>query len=236
MAGIQLPAGSRCTSFWATDAGVRDAISLAGRLAKAFPRTGLWPILWTWADEAPDAYINRAKDLSVIDRLTPSRIVAREWRQNGYRGNPPSLARAPRAAARRDPFTTDLARSLTYLPAEGPLLMLVPVHRPADAPAALGLQQTEYFSSSALAAVLRSWEERFGAVLTALTPSTVELSVSTPPDTPGQARRLAAEIAAITPSDDQAGADRRGLASSLRSSRITRGYTSQHYWSLGWSD
>jgi hypothetical protein len=48
------------------------------------------------------------------------------------------------------------------------------------------------------AAVLRSWEERFGAVPVQLDPSTVVLHADAPPTSVRQVRALAAEMAAIT--------------------------------------
>jgi hypothetical protein len=50
--GVKLPAGSRRLGYWATDAPTPDAVALADRLAAAFPRTGLWPVLWDW-EETP---------------------------------------------------------------------------------------------------------------------------------------------------------------------------------------
>jgi hypothetical protein len=44
-----------------------------------------------------------------------------------------------------------------------------------------------------ISAVLRSWEERFGAVLIAIEPSYAVLSITAPPDDTDQALTLAAE-------------------------------------------
>jgi hypothetical protein len=52
--GVRLPPGHRAGDGlpeWETDAAPSDAIDLAARLADAFPRTGLWPVLWSFPDE-----------------------------------------------------------------------------------------------------------------------------------------------------------------------------------------
>ena len=76
VAGVQLPQGSRCEGHWATDLPVRDPIQLARRLADAFPKTGLWPIVWESTFEGPDAYLvpgnpARADRLDVASELGP---------------------------------------------------------------------------------------------------------------------------------------------------------------------
>jgi hypothetical protein len=112
--------------------------------------------------------------------------------------------------------------------------MLVPVNRPADVYSVLGPELTEYFSDDEITAVLRSWEARFGAVVSVMTPNTLELAVGAPPRDDDQARRLAAEHAALMP--DAAQEDLQGLGPALRSTPSTRGATSARYWALGWPD
>jgi hypothetical protein len=119
-------------------------------------------------------------------------------------------------------------------PPGGWVLMLVPVNRPADVGSVLGPGLTEYLSDDEITAVLRSWEERFGAVVSVMTPSTLALAVGAPPRDDDQARRLAAEHAALMPDADPE--DLQGLAAALRSTRGTRGVTSARYWELGWPD
>jgi hypothetical protein len=80
-------------------------------------------------------------------------------------------------------------------------LLLVPCTRPAVAYAALGFLG-ERLEPEPLCAVLRSWETRFGAVLIDLSPSSVTFAVHAPPAALDQARRLAAEIAAVATTDE----------------------------------
>ena len=52
-------------------------------------------------------------------------------------------------------------------------------------------------SAAELAAVIRSWQQRFGARLCAIGSDTIGLSVAWPPATPEHARQVAAEHAAF---------------------------------------
>ncbi|MFD1531905.1 DUF4253 domain-containing protein [Pseudonocardia aurantiaca] len=74
-------------------------------------------------------------------------------------------------------------------------LVVVPVSRPADIPTALGWMGMINARDDVveLSAVLRSWEERFGALLTGMSSSTVELAVGEPPVTEQECLRVAAE-------------------------------------------
>jgi hypothetical protein len=230
--GIQLPAGSRCGPFWSTDAGVPDSFELARKLAAVFPSTGLWPVLWS---EEPDPYINGGGEPGRVDSLDAEVILRRAWKGHDAERRPfPGLAAAEPAAKQRavEPFGNILESSLEEQPPGGPILMLVPVNRPADILAVLAPQNTVYFSDNELTAVLRSWEERFGAVVTALSAGGVDLAVGAPPRDDEQLNRVVAEHRTFTP-DLWTAADLQKL---LRSSRTTRGITSAHYWALAWPD
>jgi hypothetical protein len=77
-------------------------------------------------------------------------------------------------------------------------LALVPVSRPADVPAALGWSGTSgswdgWDDVAAVSAVLRSWEDRFGAVLVRMGRATLELSVAAPPWERSECLAIAAE-------------------------------------------
>lgn len=65
------------------------------------------------------------------------------------------------------------------------LLGLAPVARPADVPAAAGWfgMINAWDDVAGPCAVLRSWEDRFGALLTRMDSATLELSVAAPPRT-----------------------------------------------------
>ncbi|WP_105972208.1 DUF4253 domain-containing protein [Streptomyces geranii] len=82
-----------------------------------------------------------------------------------------------------------------------PRLALVPARRSADIPAAIGWSgPANYESDTArLCAVLRSWEDRFGIRVLALTFNQLTLSVAAPPATLAEAEAVAAEHFAFCP-------------------------------------
>ena len=80
-------------------------------------------------------------------------------------------------------------------------LLLVPVRRPADVPQALGWWGPANYDLSGAdqSAVLRSWEDRFGAALVGLSFDVMRLAVSDPPTDPAQCDLLAREHYAFCP-------------------------------------
>lgn len=234
--GVRLPRGSRCGPFWSTDAGVEDAYGLARRLAAVFPATGVWPVVWT-VDHEPDDMVGNGEDPG--PRVRRAEALLREgWRTNrpGDRTPFPGLAAGSRDVPRGDPFGDALRESAADPPPPGGwIVMLVPVERPADVLRVLRLGSTQYFTDDELAVVLRSWEDRFGAVLSSLTVSTIGLTVAAPPGSPEQARRLAIEHAAVA-NGDEGTWDLADLAERLRSDEPVRGWSSGPAWHLGWAD
>jgi hypothetical protein len=217
--GIALPPGRRCATFWATDEPTSQAVRLAARLAAAFPRTGLWPVLWIPDSGGPGDYVpglpgsfapvySAGQAVARVDRLNAETVLKRSWARSG----PPHTAFAGlahgnltavpgRVAA--DPFGTFISRFPSdQTPINGWVLMLVACNRPADAIGITGLQQSEVMSDVAIDAVVRSWGERFGAIVTAVGPGVVTLVVDRPPTNAGDARRLAAEQLALAPDDN----------------------------------
>jgi hypothetical protein len=222
---VALPAGSRCPHYWATDAPTPDAIALARRLARVFPQTGLWPVLWDW-EESPDHYALSSGDPRRADRVDVQATLRRVWK--AYRSDGARLGGL--AAGRTAPDTVpdpfaQLAASGELTSSAGQVLLLVPVHRPADAIAMLGFIQSEVASDAALTAVARSWEERFGAFVASIGPGSLGLSVSGPPTTATQARALAAEQSAFAPEGDDRDLD--AVAAAL---------PHRGFWSFGWPD
>ena len=95
--------------------------------------------------------------------------------------------------ARAAEIADSLAGSGTWL--KETHLALVPARRSADIPAAIGWTgQINYEGDVArLCAVLRSWEDRFGIRVVALTSDQLVLSVAAPPTTQEEAEAIAAE-------------------------------------------
>ena len=82
-----------------------------------------------------------------------------------------------------------------------PRLALVPARRSADIPAAIGWTGPMNYENDVarLCAVLRSWEDRFGIRVIALTFDQLVLSVAAPPTTKAEAEAVAAEHFAFCP-------------------------------------
>ncbi|MFF3452014.1 DUF4253 domain-containing protein [Streptomyces sp. NPDC002667] len=108
---------------------------------------------------------------------------------------PPDADPTARAAEIAD----SLAQPGSWL--KQPRLALVPARRSADIPAVLGWSGPLNHENDVarLCAVLRSWEDRFGIRVVALTPDQLVLSVAAPPTTVAEAEAVAAEHFAFCP-------------------------------------
>ncbi|MFF3977907.1 DUF4253 domain-containing protein [Streptomyces sp. NPDC001828] len=131
----------------------------------------------------------------------------------------PGLAEAPEPRADPDRRAAEVAAAAT---SEGHLkgarAALVPARRSADVPAALGWHGSANHENDVarLCAVLRSWEDRFGARVVGLSPDRLTVSVATPPTDGDEALVLAAEHFAFCP--DAIATDLAEHAESLRES------------------
>jgi hypothetical protein len=237
VAGIELPPGTRgpYDGFWCTDATTEDAFGLAAQLADAFPTTRLWPLVWSYPSD-PEDYVGGYSELEPVDRVDVEGALAEWWVRHPPQESwvePlgvdfPGLADATtrNVDAPRDPFAAlvEHHRASRERQVE-PRLMLVVCTRPADALVVMGYAPGE-LELERVPAVLRSWEERFGAVLVEVTPSYVSLSVAAPPTTFEQALRIAAEHYAMAPQQD---AGRPGALRELAESLV-----GERVWVLGW--
>jgi uncharacterized protein DUF4253 len=212
VAGIKLPRGRRFGGFWCSDEEVDEAIELASALANEFTATGLWPLLWAYPEE-PTGYMSGLADLEWIEGREAATIVEREWAAHAlgpewvepfgtaFPGLAPPIDRE--LGMRFEPFEALKAHRIGMREPLSARLLVVPCNRPADAVAAVGFGGFE-FSGDDLSAIVRSWEERFGAVLTTLNPARIHLCVEGPPRTFVSALRVAAEHFAVAP-DSEAG-------------------------------
>lgn len=184
-----------------TTASLPDPVSLWADLAAAYPQTGLWPVVV----DVPDV---------LAQRWTSGYLDPDEDPDDGPRLAPfdrtfPGLAPAP-AAGSGTGRSIDPAPVQQNLPGSFDLdgvwrtastLALVPCRRPADAVEASGWPGAPNADLSAVvvSAVLRSWEDRFGATLLALGADSLALLVTRPPRTREQALAVAAEHHALCP-------------------------------------
>lgn len=170
-----------------------DLERLWEELVLSFSDNGLWPV-GVAADDIDD-------------------IVSGE-----YFASPEEVTTNAAAFLRENnPSLTDLAAplfdgtspSIVPLPTEpGGGILVVPCTRPADVPATLGwLGPCNYdYDGSDISAVLRSWEERFGAVVMTLGPATLTLQVPNTPTEEAEQEKLAQEHYAFCPDNIDQGA------------------------------
>jgi hypothetical protein len=203
----QLPPGRWHGRLWVSDGPLTDTRCYRELIAE-FERSRLWPVLIPhdprfelrgedWIDDRG----RLAPAADRIDRCDPGAVLARWW--NGpccdgaclhpFGAEFPGLAR--RSPRRVDPFA-EAGNTGTVLAMRGGCrLGLVETDRPADIPAHLGwagmITSTDRVAE--LCAVLRSWEDRFGATLVVLGFDELELSVAAPPKTAARALAVAAE-------------------------------------------
>ena len=240
--GIKLPRGSRCLHHWATDEPVPEAIGVASKLAAAFPRTGLWPVLWDASYGDPDRSMLADGDPRAVDRLDATRILRK--RLASLDVEVPRLSGlapgAKRPAKKAQPYATLASQTPPELalPPTRWILLLVPVNRPADVPSVLGTNLTQYLTPDKTSAVLRSWEERFGAVPVVLGPGDLQLAVGAPPTASKQARQLVYEQYAFNPEDELTTLeDLPAVAQRLRSDEPDGvSGRSAGLWGFGWAD
>ncbi|MFE1312141.1 DUF4253 domain-containing protein [Streptomyces sp. NPDC058755] len=144
----------------------------------------------------------------------------------------PGLAPALSPTADPDTRAAQVADSLTdgtraWL--KDPHLALVPARRSADIPAAIGWSGPLNYEDDVarLCTVLRSWEDRFGIRVVALTFDTLTVSVAAPPATLAEAEAVAAEHFAFCPDNvTQNGPD------ALRA--YAKGLIGEPTWSFWW--
>lgn len=157
--------------------------------------TGCCPV-WVTAPDRIQPMDDPAAALARIRDVDVEAFLASHWARNcplcGCRdpfGGFPGLA--PAARAKTDPV--EFAASVDGL--QTGHLAIVPVDRPADVLTAVGWTGPCNYRAdlASLSAVLRSWEDRFGAVLVRLDDATLWLSVAAPPRTARHAQRIAAE-------------------------------------------
>jgi len=190
---------------------VPGVAKLVASLAAQFPKTGLWPAILTPLDGAPTRpWLDGEIDPSGASDPAHNdpRAVLEGWWSSAV---PSEEEDDPEALAAIAPFGRSfpgLARASRLEPPaalaaglvglEGSL-GLAAVTRPADLVAAVGwLGPINAFSDMGmLAAVLRSWEDRFDAYVVGVGFATLSLSVGRPPRDLEHARAIAAEHFAV---------------------------------------
>jgi hypothetical protein len=221
LGSVQLPAGRRLSGWdedaprlWATSEPVPDAGRVWQALTDMHPDTGLVPILlgflygghtgrpWDAEEFGPRC------DLADVDRLDAAAVLAQEWAGSVPTADElesdrelaemvaPYGERFPGLAGGQDRALTEveLARARGWF---GPARIgLVRASRPADVLAVVGYDGTVNRDGTPelLSAALRSWEDRFGAVLVEVGFAHIRLLARRPPRTLPDAQAVAAEL------------------------------------------
>lgn len=217
----------------------RGASTLWQAVRAAFPRTGLWPVLATWLGDTPMRPWDDGEfdplSVEVVDRLDAEVELRDAWQdclpldddaddESGLEDLGPFGRQFPGLVAAPPPGTPVGDLVFEYEPCR---LLLVPCTRPADAPALLGwLGATNLTTAARISAVLRSWEDRFGAELAGLGFDTLSLLVARPAGSVPEAQRVAAEHVAFCPDSLWQGA---GSIEAMAADLV-----GQQWWSFWW--
>ena len=207
-----------------------------GRLLAAAPTSRRCPVLLAdhalgslqpgWEPELALARVPRCDVATVLAERYPGGCVFHPDCLAPFGAVFPGLAPPTAAAAllRPDEVVTAAVEEAELLDEQ--LLALVAVSRPADVPAAVGWAGAgEEWDAATVSAVLRTWEDRFGAVLVRMGRATLELAVAAPPWERSECLAIAAEHYAFC--DDTY----RGNPGTLRDyANLLRGSTRWSFW------
>jgi hypothetical protein len=222
LGAVQLPDGRQLSDMygdgpllWATNEPVSDAPRVWQVLTGMHRDIGLVPILLAFLGDGhegrpwDEGELYLRCDLAAIDQLDAATVLAQAWA--GQAPSPEEFEREPEffeswfppfgmefpgLAPGQDQELShaELAAALGWF---GPARVgLVPAARPADVLALVGYNGTAngYGTPELLSAVLRSWEDRFGAVLVEVGFDYIRLLARRPPRTLPGARAVAAEL------------------------------------------
>jgi hypothetical protein len=242
--------GSGGPVAWVTFQAVPDPGTVWAALSAAHQETGLVPILLSGLGDDPkrpwdDEEFDDPENIGVLDQLDAARVLADDWADGleelelepepgGEEDSEAIEERAPfgpqfpgLAPPEETPLSPERLREvLGALPPAR--LGLVPSDRPADVLPRIGWGGVVNWHDTSLpvAAVLRSWEDRFGARLLEVGFTQIRLLVERPPPTVDAAQAIAAEHYAFC--DECAG---RGL-SDVPS--ITASLVNAPIWTFRW--
>jgi hypothetical protein len=246
---VQLPAGRRILApgsghpvAWMTGQPVTDIPRAWAMLSDAHDQTGLVPVLLAGLDARglrpwDSEELDPPADTAQLDRLDAAAILRSRW----DRSLPPPGGADAQELKDRAPFSRPFpglapaqehelslaARGQAISSLQAAHLGLVPAPRPADVLPLVGWVGSDRFEDSLpIAAVLRSWEDRFGATLLEAGYAEIRLLVSRPPTTRDAAEAVAAEHFAF--------ADECGGQGLISVSAIAASLIDAPFWSFWW--
>jgi Domain of unknown function (DUF4253) len=240
-AGVEIDRGQQVgasgePTLWITSSGVKSPMGIWRALVLEFGLSGLWPVVFD--GPAPGQYVeidSWVQPQQLVDQRSVQEILMSEWSKHWVGDFPGQADEQSRLRA--------LLESLE-VPLEGSKRVgLVAVSRPADVPAAIGwFNQLDGNGACAHSAILRSWEDRFGAYLVSLGKNTqgttLRLGVERSPRSEDQRRLLAGEMLAfcpglaetnVAPSDSHGSS---GIAGAIQ--RVAAALEDSTVWSFRW--
>ncbi len=224
LSGVRLPKGLPISPFvqagaakavpviWVTDRKEPDVGGLWQKIAAGFAEHGLWPLVLDSRDDGDRPWL--AGELEPSSSTSPDGHDALAFLEGRWNDCVPAEDEGPEALERFAPFgrnfpglaaavaevTSADAFGETTESLEGQL-GLVAIRRPADVPTIIGwMGPINHFADmGGLSALLRSWEDRFGAYLVGIGFDTLTIAVQRPPTTVEEAMAIAAEHYAACP-------------------------------------
>jgi hypothetical protein len=215
--GLQLPPGTVLDAeghpalLWYADEPAAPGVWTS--LLPARRAAGLHPVLLDVEEQAPEDWDLDPGMMSYPGDHDPEEVLAELWECEADNDEEmeviapfgpqwPGLAPAQELAADPDDRAAEVASSFIEEKwSKDFRAALVPARRSADIPAAIGWTGPVNYEPdvAALCSVLRSWEDRFGIRVVALTFDQLILSVAAPPKTLAEAEAVAAEHFAFCP-------------------------------------
>lgn len=220
---VDLPVGRRVYGWsggaprlWATSDPVPDAGRVWSELSSLSGDTGLVPIVLSFLDGGhqgrpwDEDELSDPDDVTAVDRVNVAQALAdnwsgnlpdeedEEWGEEDAEEIAPFGLRFPGLAPRQDAMLDDvgIAQALSLIGSAR--IGLVPASRPADVLALIGHDTiSRQADPQPLAAILRSWEDRFGAGLLEVGFAHIRLLATRPPRTLRDAQAVAAELWAM---------------------------------------
>ncbi len=199
----RLPSGRVIgAALWVSELPVKRIGKPWRELVRAYATTGLWPVVLVSDGGARDTRSwlegvgHATPDVPDLGR-DPAVVLAARWLSPITGGEPEALAFTGLALGTTDGFVP----IHEHVDALAGRLGLVAAARPADVPEVIGWSgAVNHIGNHAdVSAVLRSWEDRFGAYLVAMGFDTITLAIERPVKSHTHADLVAREHAAFCP-------------------------------------
>ena len=219
-----------------------------GRLVDEFPETGLWPLaLTSLALDGEDRPWGSGELAPIptadVDALDAAAVLREGWADSLVPMGENPYVEHLRPFGAVFPGLAPPLRPMGRTPAglrgreTTTRVELVRCPRPADAVAVIGWRGAINRRTSAqVSAVLRSWEDRFGVLLTGLGFATLTLLVPHPPEDEEEALPIAAELAALCPDvlSEDGPVDGFGYVAGGTIEGLARALVHRPVWTLWW--